>query len=289
MIEINSELVKNLINEQFPQWSHLKIRPVSKSGHDNRTFHLGDEMTVRLPSGKDYVAQIEKEITWLPYLQEHLDIPISKPIAIGKPGCNYPFPWSINKYIEGEPLDKHNINSLETFALELSKFLTKFQAINAANGPAAGIHNFYRGGNLSIYHHETINALDTLKDTLDTKQLLSIWNRAINSFADDIKVWVHGDIAPGNLLVKDGKLNAVIDFGILGVGDPACDYAMAWTFFDNKSRHLFLQDLDQKMIARAQGWALWKALITYNNPDNNIADNAKETINEILSEQKTWD
>lgn len=289
MIKINTELVKNLINEQFPQWSSLTIRPVSKSGHDNRTFHLGDDMTVRLPSGKDYVAQIEKEITWLPYLQEHLDIPISKPIASGKPGCNYPFPWSINKYIEGEPLDKHNINSLETFALELSRFLTKFQAINATNGPVAGIHNFYRGGSLSIYHHETINALDTLKDTLDTKQLLAIWNLAINSTTDDIKVWVHGDIAPGNLLVKDGKLNAVIDFGILGVGDPACDYAMAWTFFDNKSRHLFLQNLDQKMINRARGWALWKALITYNNSDNDIANNARDTINEILNEQKTWD
>lgn len=284
MIEINKELVKNLIDEQFPQWSNLEIRPIAKSGHDNRTFHLGDNMTVRLPSGQDYVTQIEKEITWLPYLQKHIDIPISSPIDKGKPGCNYPFLWSINKYIEGETLSKDNIDSLEGLAVDLNNFLVKLQTIDASNGPVAGKHNFYRGSSLSIYHSETINALDILKDILDTKQLLSIWNQAIDNTTNDIKVWLHGDIAPSNLLVKDGKLNAVIDFGILGVGDPACDYAMAWTFFDNKSRPLFLQGLNQKIIARTRGWALWKALITYNNPDNSIANNARDTINEILND-----
>ena len=84
-MEITIEIVKKLVEEQFPQWRELKIYPVAKSGHDNRTFHLGDNMAVRLPSGKDYAAQIQKESQWLPYLQEHLDYPISKPIAAGKP------------------------------------------------------------------------------------------------------------------------------------------------------------------------------------------------------------
>lgn len=112
MIEINKKLVQNLINEQFPQWKDLVIEPVAKSGHDNRTFHLGSKMTVRLPSGKGYAAQVEKELTWLPYLQKHLTMTISSPIAKGYPSCGYPFSWSINKYIEGDTLTKQNINNL---------------------------------------------------------------------------------------------------------------------------------------------------------------------------------
>ena len=98
-MEITVELVKKLIKEQFPQWQELEIYPVKKSGNDNRTFHLGNKMAVRLPSGRDYAPQVEKENQWLPYLQEHLDFPISKPVAAGKPTREYPFSWSVNQCI----------------------------------------------------------------------------------------------------------------------------------------------------------------------------------------------
>lgn len=286
MIEINTSLIKNLIKEQFPKWADLEIKPVAKSGHDNRTFHLGKTMTVRLPSAKGYASQVEKEITWLPYLQKYLDMPISSPIEKGVAGCGYPYSWSVNKYIKGETLTKQNVDSLEQLALDLAEFLSKLQAIDATKGPQAGIHNYYRGGNLSFYHDETIAALDKLKDILPTAELYTIWKQALDSFDDNLKVWVHGDVAPGNLLVQDGKLAAVIDFGVLGVGDPACDYAMAWTFFDSNSRKIFLQGLDHAMINRARGWALWKALITYHDSQLERADNAKTTINEILQENR---
>ena len=275
MIEINKKLVQNLINEQFPQWKDLVIEPVAKSGHDNRTFHLGSKMTVRLPSGKGYAAQVEKELTWLPYLQKNLTMTISSPIAKGYPSCGYPFSWSINKYIEGDTLTKQNINNLK-----------EFQKIDTTNGPQAGLHNYYRGGDLAVYHNETIEALENLKTVLPTELLLKIWQRALNASVSDLNVWVHGDIAPGNLLVKNGKLAAVIDFGVLGVGDPSCDYAMAWTFFEEESRQRFLRKLDQGMIDRACGWALWKALITYNSDEAERAENAQYTINEIIKDEK---
>ena len=274
MIEINKKLVQNLINEQFPQWKDLVIEPVAKSGHDNRTFHLGSKMTVRLPSGKGYAAQVEKELTWLPYLQKNLTMTISSPIAKGYPSCGYPFSWSINKYIEGDTLTKQNINNLNEFADDLAKFLKEFQKIDTTNGPQA------------VYHNETIEALENLKTVLPTELLLKIWQRALNASVSDLNVWVHGDIAPGNLLVKNSKLAAVIDFGVLGVGDPSCDYAMAWTFFEEESRQRFLKKLDQRMIDRACGWALWKALITYNSDEAERAENAQYTINEIIKDEK---
>lgn len=283
MIEINQTLVHQLIKQQFNQWQDLDIKPVAKSGHDNRTFHLGKNMTVRLPSGPGYASQVEKEFTWLPYLQKHLTMTISSPIAKGRPGCGYPYAWSINKYLEGETLTDQNINSLDEFADDLAKFLKNLQAIDASKGPMAGIHNYYRGGNLAVYDNETITALNDLKEILPVELLMKIWQSAKDATNNELKVWVHGDIAPGNLLVKDGKLSAVIDFGILGVGDPACDYAMAWTFFKGKSRDIFLKELDQTMINRACGWALWKALITYQDDQQ-----AASTINEIIKDRKRF-
>lgn len=288
MIEINKELVQKLISNQFSEWSDLAICPVEKSGHDNRTFHLGDQMSVRLPSGEDYTAQVEKELFWLPKLKPFLSLPISTPLAKGEPGIDYPFPWSINLWIEGDTLSKDNTKDLDQLAVDLAGFLKELQAIDTSGGPGAGSHNFYRGGLLSIYHEETQTALRNLKSELQVDKLNDIWLLALESKWTKKDVWVHGDIAPGNLLVKNGKLCAVIDFGILGVGDPACDYAMAWTFFDKESGKTFFEALacDQDTWNRARGWALWKALITYDKCDKNspMAIEARKTIDVILED-----
>lgn len=264
-MKIGKDIVQRLINEQCPQYKELDIWMVEKSGHDNRTFHLGPDMIVRLPSGKDYALQAAKENKWLPYLSQQLSFAIPQPLYLGKPTQYYPYPWSILNYLEGETLTYQNITSLENFAKELRYFLNEFQKIDCSNGPVAGAHNFYRGGELKTYHQETLDALASLKDEQHSRTLEKLWNLALSFDYHKANVWVHGDIAPGNLLVKDGHLSAVIDFGILGTGDPACDYAMAWTFFDEISRQIFLADLSQDMIHRAMGWALWKALITYHD------------------------
>ncbi|MFA2808066.1 aminoglycoside phosphotransferase family protein [Bacillus mycoides] len=288
---INADLVKRLIGAQFPEWAHLEVKPVKFSGHDNRTFHLGDEMSVRLPSDAAYAPQVEKENKWLPILSKELSLPISTPLAKGNPSESYPWPWSINKWIEGETVTKQNVRDLNEFAVDLGAFLIELQSIDVSNGPLAGAHNFYRGGLISVYDEEARVAIENNKDVFDETLLKHLWDLALRSTWDHKPVWVHGDVAPGNLLVKEGKLCAVIDFGILGVGDPACDAAMAWTFFDKNSRKVFKEvlQMDEKTWNRARGWALWKALITYdaNKTSNKIvADESYRVIQVIVDDYK---
>ena len=284
MLAISVELVTRLIREQFPQWADLPIRPVAQSGHDNRTFYLGENMTVRLPSGAAYVPQIEKEAEWLPYLARFLSLPISCPIVRGRAGGGYPFVWSINRFVEGETLCRQNTADLERLAVDLAAFLRELQRIDTRGAPAAGAHNFYRGAEPAVYSRQVESALRELETDLPVGALKQLWQRATATRWTSAPVWLHGDVAPGNILVRDGTLCGVIDFGIMGVGDPACDYAMAWTFFDRPSRVHFLEDLDPGTIDRARGWALWKALITYRSSEPEAADSARHTLDVILEE-----
>lgn len=283
---IHTEQVKAMIQEQFPQYASLVIQPVVQSGHDNHTFHLGESMSIRLPSGEAYVAQVEKEIQWLPKLKPYLPLPISEVIAKGEPCQLYPFPWTINRYLPGVPLSYDNLRSQSELAIDLASFLHELQQIDTTNAPVAGAHNFYRGGPLQVYDQESKKALMRLEKELPTAVLKDIWEKSLQSDWAKQPVWIHGDIAPGNLLMEYGKLAAVIDFGIMGIGDPACDYAMAWTFFDSEARSIFLKEaqLNQATIARAKGWALWKALITYHDGDRKVANLAQRTLLAILAE-----
>lgn len=268
-MDITVDLARKLIFEQFPQWSHLEIKPVKNSGHDNRTFHLGDDLTIRLPSGKEYEPQIQKEAKWLPILARHLSLPITAPVAKGELIPEYPLAWSINRWLVGETVTHTNVD-LQQFAIELARFLKELEAIDAENGPQAGAHNFYRGGDLAVYAAEVEQALIQLPAGPQRNHYQDIWITALATKWEKKPVWVHGDIAVGNLLVNDGHLSGVIDFGILGTGDPACDLVMAWTFFDSKSRKAFKEEMgfDDTTWQRGKGWALWKALIT---PDDAIS------------------
>ncbi|MFC5464193.1 aminoglycoside phosphotransferase family protein [Lederbergia graminis] len=291
MVIFNVKLVESLIREQFPQWANLEIKPVKNGGHDNRTFHLGENMSVRLPSAEWYVPQVEKEHTWLPYLSRHLSLPISIPLAKGKPNKDYPYPWSIYKWLDGETITHENIVDKIQFAKDLAGFLVELQSIDATDGPFAGEHNFHRGGDLAVYDEQSKNAIENNNEILNADLLREIWELSLQSKWNIKPVWLHGDVAPGNLLVKDGKLCAVIDFGVLGVGDPACDAAMAWTFFDDISRKVFKNALkmDEETWNRARGWALWKALITFDgNKDTNKikADEAMHVIDTVIAEYK---
>lgn len=283
-MQITAELVKDLIAAQFPQWSGLPVRPVEKSGHDNRTFHLGDAMSVRLPSGKAYEAQVQKESRWLPYLQAQLDFPVSAPLAVGQPSAQYPYFWSVNRWIEGCTLLEEPPEDCAALAAALASALKKLQQIDCTGGPEAGAHNFYRGCSPAVYDGGTRAALDALRGRLPTDRLAAVWADCTAAPYTDRGVWVHGDIAPGNILMRDRRFCGLIDFGILGTGDPACDYAMAWTYFEAAERRVFLGGLSCGMIARARGWALWKSLITYDdeNPDSRQA--ARHAVREILGE-----
>jgi aminoglycoside phosphotransferase (APT) family kinase protein len=288
--EINAVLVSQLIASQFPQWTHLPIKPVELSGWDNRTFHLGFEMSVRLPSAEGYVAQVEKEHRWLPRLAPLLPLPIPAPLAKGIPGNDYPWPWSVYRWLEGENATLERIADLPEFAISLAEFLLALQRIDATDGPPAGEHNFFRGGLLTTYDAETRETIQELAGEVDTDAATRVWESALETTWQRTPVWVHGDVAVGNLLVRDGRLNAVIDFGCCAVGDPACDLVMAWTFFSGESRAAFkgTLGLDAATWARARGWSLWKALITlaeHIDSDPEKSAGARRVINEILTDQ----
>jgi len=260
---IDVALVRDLVASQFPQWQDLSIKPVSLNGWDNRTFRLGDTMLVRLPSAAVYAAQVEKEQHWLPKLAPSLPLPIPTPLAIGKPAEGYPWAWSIYRWLEGEPASITEVESLSDFAVILAEFILALERIDATGGPSPGHHNFYRRGSLKTYDSETRQAIALLQGKINSQVALEVWERALAAQWQEEPVWVHGDMSASNLLVQNGRLSAVIDFGLLTVGDPACDLAIAWTFFESKSREVFKAKLafDADTWARGRAWVLWKSLV----------------------------
>jgi aminoglycoside phosphotransferase (APT) family kinase protein len=289
MIEINATLVKQLILAQFPQWAGLPVAPVDNGGWDNTTFRLGEGMSVRLPSALRYVAQVEKEQRWLPELRPHLPLSIPVPLGLGVPGAGYPWPWSIYGWLDGEPAHVARIHDLNRFAVDLAHFLVALRSIDARDGPVAGAHNFHRGGSLMVYDTETRQSIAKLADMIDVSLVTEVWETALTTSWQGPPVWVHGDIAETNLLVKEGRLDAVIDFGSAGVGDPSCDLVIAWTFLDPPSRNEFRSAvaLDPATWKRARGWAIWKALITLaqlRDTEPNGAKKAHQIIRDIVDD-----
>jgi aminoglycoside phosphotransferase (APT) family kinase protein len=289
-MDINVSLVNQLIAEQFPQWAHLPVKPIELSGWDNRTFRLGQDMSVRLPSAEGYAAQVTKEQQWLPRLANLLPLPIPTPLAMGVPSNEYPWDWSIYRWIDGENASNDSIGNQNDFAEDLSKFLVALHKIDTSGGPPPGLHNFYRGGLVSIFDEQTRKAIAILDDKIDTVAAKAIWEAAIKTKWNRPPVWVHGDVHPTNLLVKGGRLSAVIDFGCSAVGDPASDLTIAWTLFSGESREIFRAGLmiDDNTWIRASGWALWKALITladHTNTNLLKIEEARRTINEVLSDE----
>ena len=232
-------------------------------------------MSLRFPSAACYESQVQKEQFWLPKFAPLLPISIPNPLALGIPADFYPWHWSVYQWLEGENAGLKNISNLNQFARDLAKFLNALQAIDAAGGPLAGTHNFFRGGPLKTYDSQARQAIAA---RVEKNLMTKIWEEALATTWQVKPVWVHGDVSVGNLLVKNGELSAVIDFGCLGLGDPACDLIIAWTFFSPEGRKAFRDELnlDDATWARARGWALWKVLCAPNNLE------VEKVINEIL-------
>jgi aminoglycoside phosphotransferase (APT) family kinase protein len=262
--DITPALVSNLVAAQFPQWAALPVTPVEFDGWDNMTFRLGEEMSVRLPSAERYAAQVDKEHRWLPILARQLPVAIPEPLARGLPAPGFPRPWSVYRWLKGQPATAERITNLVEFATDLAGFLAALHRIDPSGGPPPGTHNFFRGGPLATYDAETRNAIAALGSRIDTDGAQEVWEAALRASWTGSPVWVHGDVGASNVLVDRGRLSAVIDFGGLAVGDPACDVTIAWTFFSGPSRKAFRDGLpvDGATWARGRGWALWKAVIT---------------------------
>lgn len=289
-IEVETETVRMLVAEQFPQWADLPIEPVRNGGWDNRTFHLGEEMLVRLPSAAEYALAVEKEHRWLPELAPLLPRPIPSPRGYGVPGAGYPYAWSVYGWLEGHPASHQGLADPVRFAEDLADFLVALRAVDPTDGPQPGLHNWYRGGPLRTYDDTTRRSLAALQGHLDVGMAAEVWDAALAADWDGVDVWFHGDLAAGNLLLTSGELAAVIDFGTCGVGDPACDLAIAWTLLNEPGRQVFRDRLgvDDATWSRGRGWALWKTLAEYaggvEDADEDEAAQPLRVLHEIFDE-----
>lgn len=288
---IDADLVHRLVATQFPGWADLPVREVAHQGWDNRTFRLGDDLSVRLPSAAGYVPAVEKEQRVLPYLAARLDVPVPEPVATGAPDADYPFPWSVRRWLPGSVLVDVPDADRTLAATDVAAVLVQLRSLPVGPGPAAGAHSFHRGAHPSHYAAEVVAALDRLGARVDRRACEAVWDAATRSAWSGPPVWFHGDVAPGNLLVDDGgRLCAVIDFGTCGVGDPACDLVLAWTFLDPDARRVFRDavGLDADTWARARGWALWKSLIMLaGSAGPGDADEHRAVLDAVLADPVT--
>lgn len=267
MTTIDAALVARLVAAQHPRWRDLPVRPVEHQGWDNRTFRLGDELSVRLPSAEGYVAAVAKEERVLRLLAGGLPVALPEVVVTGEPGEGYPYPWSVRRWLVGETPDRADGVDRLRLARDLGATLRALRSLPTDGGPPAGDHSFLRGCHPGAYSEQVAAALATLGAALGddgVARARAIWDRATSSVWHEEPVWFHGDVAVGNLLVRDGELSALIDLGTCGVGDPACDVVMAWTYFRGEERGAFRDavGLDDRTWERGRGWALWKALVT---------------------------
>tara|TARA_R110002050_G_scaffold118195_4_gene235498 strand:- start:13881 stop:14768 length:888 start_codon:yes stop_codon:yes gene_type:complete len=285
--KINIDIVKDLVYLQFPKWKKEPIKEVTHSGTDNIVYKLGKDRCIRFPRTKQGEYQIKEEQKWLPKLRPELPLNTPRLIDIGKPDNNYPYVWSIYDWIEGaEAYDNKPIDLNDTAKL-LANFINSLHKISAKFAPQAR-----RGLPLISQNDDVQQAILDLKSLYDPKAIASLWKNCLQAPEwHKPGVWLHGDLLPSNLIVKEGKLHGIIDFGLFGKGDPACDLIPAWCLFDAASRETFKDHLniDENTWTRGRGWALSIALIIipyYTQTNPKLVSIAKNMIDQILEE---WD
>lgn len=289
-VDTDPSLVRRMLAAQFPQWAELRIEPVPSAGTDNALYRLGDDMVVRMPRMPWAAGQVDKEQRWLPVLAPRLPLAVPVPLAKGLPAEGYPWSWSVYRWLEGVE------GTVETFtdpcqaAADLAEFVAALQRIDPAGGPAPGKHNVFRGVPLAHRDSITRTAIASLHGTFDCDALSAAWEADLRAPPlRDAPVWIHGDLKPGNLLAVRGQLTAVIDFGCLAVGDPACELSGAWLLFSAKEREVFRTALgvDDATWARGRGWALSIGLVAlpyYRDKNAVLAEISRRTIEEVLAD-----
>jgi aminoglycoside phosphotransferase (APT) family kinase protein len=290
-LQISPALVRRLLETQHPQWAALPIRPVLSAGTDNSIFRLGEEWAVRLPRRPGAVECIEKELAWLPVVGRDLPLPVPVPVAAGEPGEGFPWHWYLYRWLPGDNATAGRGPDLPHAAQAMAGFISALQQVDPKGGPGPGSHNFNRGEPLRNRDAFTRAGIASLPPEFDQATITAVWNEALDlPDWDGPPVWIHGDLQPGNLLVVDGRLSAVIDFGGLGVGDPACDLMVGWNLLDAATRPLFragLPHADDATWARGRGWALsvWVGGVAYYmDTFPAFVAMARRTIAEVLAD-----
>jgi aminoglycoside phosphotransferase (APT) family kinase protein len=287
-VSTDAALVRRLLSAQFPEWAGLEVAAVRSAGTDNALFRLGDDLVVRLPRIHWATGQVEKENRWLPVLGPQLPLAIPTPVALGEPGDGYPWQWSIYRWLEGKNTVLEHMTDPQQTAMDLACFIRALWEIDTAAGPPPGSHNSGRGEPLLQRDGRVREAIHALQDTYDPASITAIWESALDAPPwNKPPLWIHGDLQAGNLLAVDGELSAVIDFGCLGVGDPAVDIMTAWLYLTEDTRAVFRASLpiDDAAWTRARGWALSFGLIAlpyYRRTNPTLAGIARRAIDETL-------
>jgi len=286
-LDIDDGLVRRLLREQFPQWAELPLEPMASSGTVNVVYRLGRRMLVRLPRVTRAADDVYREQEWLPRLAPLLPIAVPTLLGAGAPGAGYPCPWSVFDWLDGDNPIPGRVQAPELLARELIRFVQALREVDTERAPMA-----YRGGPLAPLDAGVRQAITQLHDKIDTAAATAAWDHVLRA-PDWARppVWVHADLVPGNLLLKGGRLSAVIDFAAAGIGDPACDLMPVWGVLPPTARAIVRDDLDvdDATWTRGRGWALAQALIAlpyYEHTNPVMAANARHAIHEVLHEAK---
>ncbi|MCD0483551.1 aminoglycoside phosphotransferase family protein [Streptacidiphilus sp. ASG 303] len=289
MHAIDVDLVRRLIAGQFPQWAALAVERFPSGGTVNALYRLGDDMVVRLPLVQGGASDVSVERTWLPRLAPHLPTTIPEALGEGEPAEGYPWPWSVYRWLAGENPEAGALGEPTLLAEDLAGFVAAMRSITLPGAPQA-----HRGGPAASLDAETRAAIEELRgipqEGVDCDAATAVWEEALRAPGwDRPPVWLHADLMPGNLLVDGGRLTSVIDFGCLGVGDPACDLFPAWNLLPAEARGVFREALsvDDATWIRGRGRTLSQALIAlpyYRKTNPAMARNARHVIRTVLQE-----
>ena len=257
---IDIALARRLIDTQFPRWAGLPLVPHVPGGSDHVIYRLGAQLSVRLPRHAGAIEQAAKEAEWLPRLAPHLPLAIPDVVEVGRPDFGYPWRWAVSRWLDGEVATVDALSGSHEAAASLAGFLTALHRFDAE--PTEDL----TGRPLAARNTRTRAAIADVGAAFDTAAMTELWAQALAAPEwDRPPVWFHGDFHTGNLLTTDGSLSAVIDFGELGVGDPACDLTIAFTLMSAETRRTFRAtlDLDDATWHRGRGWALATGLNAY--------------------------
>ena len=287
-LDLDDDLVRRLLCAQQPQWADLRIERIVSSGTDNAMFRLGDTMVVRLPRVERAVPRLERELAWLPVLAPQLPVAAPRVVAIGGPSDAYPWTWAVLSWIDGANGFDAQVDDLEQAARDVAGVIRALWRIDTTRGPLAEAGR--RGTPLATTEVQTRRSIERAVGLVDTRAVTDAWEAALRVPEwDRAPVWFHGDIARGNLLVRDGRISALIDFGSIGVGDPACDLVVAWDLFDARTRAILRAalDVDDATWDRGRGWglctAMW-ALPYYLHTNPPMVAQARRKIAEVLTD-----
>lgn len=286
-VATDAALVAHLVAEQFPDWAGLRVEPVESIGTDNAMYRLGDAMSVRMPRVQWAVAPLEREFEWLPRLAPQLPFATPVPLALGEPGDGYPWPWTVCRWLDGTHPGVGRILGADRLAADLARFVLAMRALDPEGAPSTAWPR--------PLHEEdgfVRTAIAALGDALtpDPDGTVEIWEDALDAPRwNGPPTWIHGDLSPGNLLVGDGRLTGVLDFGAMGLGDPAGDLRVAWNLLPPAARTRFRGELgsDAAEWRRARGWALLQAVaqVSYFHARNPpLAASARHVIAELVAE-----